>query len=121
MSEAEKDGEFTVSQLRTTVRFTKNEYLKAKKMQLESGHSIPWLLKIALFERGISPPTLDNETRDKIQLELSRIGTNVNQIAKSLNSGIFDGMAERFLEHINDFRMVRSFLGLGYGDRKNSV
>ena len=121
MNKPEKDDEFSVSKLRTTVRFTKSEYLKVKKMQLESGHSIPWLLKIALFERGISPPTLDNESRDKIQRELSHIGTNLNQIAKHLNSGIFNGMAERFVEHINEFRMVRSFLGLGYGDRKNSV
>ena len=103
------------------VRFTRDEFFQLKKDELLTGQSIPWLLKTAYFHRGISAPTLDSETRKAALRELAYIGNNLNQLSKQVNSGLISNVKEEVLEMLHTFRNLRNYLGLDYGDRKDSV
>jgi hypothetical protein len=107
--------------LSTCVRFTPSEYRELQKQSLISGKSIPWLLKTAFFNHGISPPTLDLETRNMVRREIAYIGKNLNQAVRYLHSGLIAEFKSRFEEVEEGVRVLRSYLGLGYGNRKNTV
>jgi hypothetical protein len=103
------------------VRFSYEEYLRIKRDELEAGKSIPWLLKTAYFQRGISAPTLDVETRNAVKRELAYIGNNLNQLTKNVNSGLISNAKEEAQQLLNGVNTLKSFLGLDYGDCKNSI
>jgi len=105
----------------TCVRFTEAEYLAVKRLQIESGRSIPWLLKTALLSGGISPPTLDAETRQAVRREIGYMGNNLNQLTKAVNTGLIGDFAERICAIYDHVMMFKSYLGLNYGDSKNSL
>ena len=102
---------------RANVRFTPAEYRRLQRDQLLTGQSIPWLLKTRYFSGELKPPAFDYETSREILRQLSGIGTNLNQIARRVNSGISDGVHEqisamlKLLEHLNKLAMR------DYGDR----
>ena len=101
MSEVAAELEYTVSELRTTVRFTPSEYRRLKREQQLTGQSIPWLLKQSYFRRAeLRPPAFDYETSRAILREIGAIGNNLNQLAKRVNSGI----ASAVLEHVAAMR-----------------
>lgn len=102
--------------LRASVRFTEKEFLKIKRASIESGRSVPWLLKTAFFEHGITPPTLDEETRKVVRREIAYMGNNLNQLAKNVNSGLISGVHAEVQEMLQHFRVLRSYLNLNYGD-----
>lgn len=102
------------------VRFTESEYRQLQKAQLISGKSIPWLLKTAYFNDGISAPTLDNETRKTVRTELSRISNNLNQIAKHVHSGLISEIKSEFEEVLQAVRCLKSFLKLGFGEKSSA-
>jgi hypothetical protein len=96
----------------THVRFTRDEYLRLSKDQLLTGQSIPWLLKETYFNRADFAPRLDVKTRDAVRRELGYIGNNLNQAARSINSGLVDDFRGKFDEVYQGFKVLRSFLGI---------
>jgi hypothetical protein len=105
----------------TCVRFSEDEYIKVKRMQLESGRSIPWLLRTALLSGGISPPTLDSETRQVVRRVIGNMGNNINQLAKAVNSGLINDFNNRLQGIYDEVMTFKSYLGLSYGNSKNSI
>ena len=103
------------------VRFTRDEFVTLKRNELETGRSIPWLLKTAYFSGGITPPTLDAETRKAVKRELAYMGNNLNQLVKNVNSGLISNVKEEVQELLSTFRTLKAYLGLDYGDRKDSL
>jgi hypothetical protein len=103
------------------VRFTREEYLRLKRDSLETGKSIPWLLKTAYFQGSIATPTLDVESRKSVLRTLAYMGNNLNQLVKNVNSGLISNVKGEVSEILGTCRMLRSFLGLNYGDRKDSL
>ena len=102
---------------RSLVRFTENEYRKIVGAVIESGKSVPWLLKTAYFKKGISAPTLDVERRKTVLRELSHIGNNVNQLTKMAHIRGFESIKDALFDSLRDIRLLKSFLGLDYGNR----
>ena len=100
----------------THVRWTRGEYLQAKRIQIETGKSLPWLLKTALLNAGIAPPVLDHESRATVRKVIAYAGNNLNQIAKRVNSGIYEGFQSSFEDVAQSLRTLRSFLNLNHGD-----
>ena len=79
------------------VRFTEIEYKRIQRMQQTTGLSVPDILKKNTFERmGIERPLYDREHADRAIVELKRIGNNLNQIAKQINSGLMTGWSQSF-------------------------
>ena len=106
---------------RTNVRLTEGEYVRLKRAEIESGKSMPWLLKTAYFHHGISGPTLDIESRKAVRRELAYIGNNLNQLMKQVHSGLISNVKSEVEEMLQAFRSLKSFLGLDYGDLKNTL
>jgi hypothetical protein len=102
---------------RSQVRFTESEYRRIVRDQLETGKSVPWLLKTAYFKKGISAPTLDAETRKSALRELAYIGNNLNQLARMAHVRGFDTVKGEVLDLLQAIRMLKAFLGCNYGDR----
>jgi len=82
----------------TCVRLSEEEFLKFKDLAEKLGISIPELLKSTLQKRKLLP--CHKEDIQKLLVELSRIGNNVNQIAKRLNSGFRAGFESAELKAI---------------------
>lgn len=69
-------------------RLSDQEY---KNLQLKSeilSLSIPQFCKDVALSKKIREPKIDNKGALQIASELRRIGNNVNQVAKHLNSGL---------------------------------
>ena len=103
------------------MRFTPSEYREIQKASLLTGKSIPWLLKTAFFEKGVAPPTLDLETRTFVRREIGYIGNNLNQAVRYIHTGLIAEFKSRFEDVEESVRILRSYLGLGYGNRKNTL
>lgn len=115
--ETNETASITSVSFMSCVRFTESEYRQLQKAQILTGKSIPWLLKTAFFNHGVSAPTLDNETRKTVRTELSRISNNLNQIAKHVHSGLISEIKSEFEEVLQAVRCLKSFLKLGFGEQ----
>jgi hypothetical protein len=117
MSEPEKPEGTTPKPRAAHVRFQKNQFLRIAKDRLVTGKSIPWLLRTAYFEGGISPATLDPESRAVIRRELGAIGNNVNQIARAANRQGHADLEHAALDMLKELSELKRFLLRDYGDR----
>ena len=102
---------------RSLVRFTEREYQRIVDDYLETGKSIPWLLKTAYFKKGISAPTLDVERRKGALRELAYIGNNLNQLTRMAHVRGFETVKSELLDSLHSIRLLKQFLGCDYGDR----
>lgn len=73
------------------IRLTQQEYDRLQKDSKLTGRPVQYLLKHAYFKGGPVVLLMQDEERDKFMVQLHRIGNNVNQIAKHLNSGFAFG------------------------------
>ncbi len=98
------------------VRFSEKELEIIQKMQQATGHSIPDLLKKALFRRvDLVRPLLAKEDVEKIMVELRRQGNNINQITKQINSGLMNGWSQSFNS------LVRAYMDIRHIISENSI
>ncbi|MGK5082978.1 plasmid mobilization relaxosome protein MobC [Bdellovibrionota bacterium FG-1] len=102
---------------RSTVRFERDEYLRMIRDRIETGKSIPWLLKTAYFRGGISAPALDAETRKAVRRELAAIGNNLNQLARAAHTLGIHRIEADVCEAINLVQYFKTTLLGDYGDR----
>ena len=102
---------------RSMVRFTTDEYLRMIRDRIQTGKSIPWLLKTAYFKNGISAPTLDADSRRSIRKELGYIGNNLNQIARALHMQGKADVEKDVRDAIDYLRLMKSFFLRDYGNR----
>ena len=113
----ESAGEANPQRRSAHVRFTPEQFRRVMRDKLETGKSIPWLLKAAYFSRGISPPVLDAETRKTVRRELGYIGNNLNQLARAMNMGRRTEVEAEVRDAINALSLLKHFLLTNYGDR----
>jgi len=68
-------------------RVTPDEYERLNKMANKFNQSVPAFCKERSLKAKVKSPKIDKQGALKFASELRRIGNNVNQIAKVLNSG----------------------------------
>lgn len=68
-------------------RVSEKEYKKLEQMANNFGMSVPAFCKSKAQGARMKSPKIDREGAFKMVSELRRIGVNVNQMAKHLNSG----------------------------------
>lgn len=73
------------------VRFRNDEYARIAQDSVNSGKSIPQLLKEKYFRKSSPMPLLNKPDVALLRTELSRIGNDINQIARRINSGVRAG------------------------------
>lgn len=103
------------------VRFTEEEYEGLLHDADVSGDSIPKLLKDSYFGRPRLNPLMRHDDQIMLVGQVLRMGNNLNQIAKQLNSGFRAGFNEDFEEIRRMFTLLVTFLTSTYGrtcDRK---
>lgn len=69
-------------------RVSDEEYENLEAKSKIANLSIPQYCKDVSLSRKIRQPKIDNKGATEIALELRRIGNNINQISKHLNSGL---------------------------------
>lgn len=87
-------------------RVATDEYAKIKEMADRAGISIPSLVKKSTLNQKVKEQVIDRETGRQIIAALGKIGSNINQIAKKVNSGEdTDTILEimKVSDEINDF------------------
>lgn len=103
--------------LQTCVKFTPIEYQKILKASTETGDSIPDILKKSFFDGPYGPPLINIEDARRIMVQLQKTGTNVNQIARHLNSGIREGFHKELGETAEELRLIRKYVSGVHGHR----
>ena len=114
-----KPKEKPSSRLVCYVRLNDRDYDRIQKMCETTGESAPELLRTALLDRkDLERPHFSKEDAQEIKVGLNRLGNNINQLAKHVNSGGRIGMNQAFnsfTRAVIDLRHL--FLGK-YANRK---
>jgi hypothetical protein len=100
------------------VRLTEEEYHHLKNDSAVTGKSIPYLLKRAYFVGAPLVPLMRKDDLKMVMSQLSRIGSNVNQIARNLNSGFRAGFNDDLVEVRKMLTMLTTFVTSAYGSSK---
>lgn len=103
--------------LRTNVRFTEQEYERIRREATILGMSIPTLLKTNYFRHKPIRVLMDAVDRRSVFAELKRIGNNLNQLARRVNSGFFEGWYPEFQHVADNLKSLERYLVGGYGLR----
>jgi hypothetical protein len=103
----------------THVRLTEAEYRRLQNDRFVSGESIPTLLKASYFRRSQLVPLMNADDARALMIQLSRLGNNVNQIARHLNSGFREGWNDAFQKLCADLAEIRlRIAGIQDGERE---
>ena len=112
-------GETMKQQRSTHVRFTEKEYKKIENESRRLELSIPKLLKDAYFKRAPTKVLMGKKEVDIFRKDLNRIGNNLNQVARNINSGLLAGWCDSLDKILDEFRTLNNLIRLGYGVRKS--
>jgi len=97
----------------TCVKLDDSQYTALKEASRITNKSIPEILRTTYFNNPIGSPLIENSMAKKIINELNRIGNNVNQIARQVNNGIYEGWHSEFQEfyqhYVNLSQLVASY------------
>lgn len=94
----------------TCVRLSDDERAQIEEDSINVGRSIPRLLRETYFD-GPRPMTLMTKPDlTKLSAEIGRIGNNINQIAKRLNSGIRSGFYDEIAKAQESLDQIWIFL-----------
>ena len=80
-------------------RVSESEYLKLKQSAKILNMSVPAFVKKKAQGSRLVAPKFDKETRQSIAKDLSKLGSNANQIAKYCNQHKYDAPNYEALEH----------------------
>ena len=96
---------------RTNVRFSEQEFELICKDAANMGETVPSLLKKAYFSRESDGPRFSHDDARRLTMSLNRIGNNLNQITKKINSGFREGFASGVQEIAHELSMIRRYVG----------
>ena len=80
----------------THVRFNDEVRQKLATEKKKTGKTIPKILIDAFLRKPTSKPVFSNEIGLDIRKELNRIGINLNQLARKVNTGLYEGWYSEF-------------------------
>jgi len=100
------------------VRLTDQEFTRLTKDASLHNNTLPIQMKEGYFHGLPSKLLFTREDAERIQKELRRIGGNVNQIARHVNSGLREGWDEAFIGFQEAFRSLMNLIGGAYGHRQ---
>lgn len=93
------------NKLAVYIRFNAEEYKQLQEDERKTGRSMQRLLKKAYFEGEPTVLLMTDEDAKHFSAQILRIGNNVNQIARQLNSGFAYGFQQ-------ELETIRSHLTL---------
>ena len=102
---------------RTTVRFSRGEYGQLENDTAIMGKTIPELLKESYFIGPAVTPLMSKEDFKVLMGQLGRIGNNINQIARKVNSGFREGFYDEIVAVRGAFTSLLVLLTSTYGKK----
>lgn len=96
------------------VRFNDDEFCQIEEDMINTGKSIPALLKEKYFSGPRPLPLFVKADLERLSGDLGRIGNNLNQVARRLNSGIRAGFVEELTGIQKSFDQLQTFLSSKY-------
>lgn len=100
------------------VRLSESEYKQITQDCQLTGESIPELLKKSYFKRVVIRVLMPRDERDAWFTELRRLGNNLNQLAKRVNSGVMNGWYEEFSIIAKGLASIEKVVVSIYGNSK---
>lgn len=98
----------------TCVRMTEDEKALIEVDSVNTGKSIPQLLKERYFSEGRQVTLITKPDLAALRAEIMRLGNNVNQIARRLNSGIRSGFNDEIKDVREQLDNIWAFLASRY-------
>lgn len=100
------------------VRMSASEYSRIERDSIKSGKSIPELLREAYFSKSPLKVLFQKEDLITLRKDLNKIGNNINQVARKLNSGIMHGWNNTLELVLEQFETLTNQIHYGYGVHK---
>lgn len=100
------------------VRLTDQEFTRLVTDASNHNNTLPTQMKEGYFNGLPSKLLFTREDADRIRGEIRRIGNNVNQIARAINSGVQEGWNSAFIEFQEAFKALENLIGGAYGHRQ---
>ncbi len=97
------------------VRMSPTEYQQIQKESEASGKSIPKLLRDSYFGKPPVRVLMNQKDVAILRKDLSRIGNNLNQIARKLNAGLMHGWSDSLDLVLEQFKTLTDQIYYGYG------
>lgn len=108
----------TAPRLACYIRLTQQEHDRLQKEARVSGKGMQVLLKNAYFKGAPLVLLMQNDDRDKLMTQLHRIGNNVNQIAKHLNTGFAYGFQQELESIRSQLSLIMTWITARYRAHK---
>lgn len=102
--------------LMSCVRFDDDEYFHISHDKESTGLSIPTLLKKSYFGEGKRALLMNVTVAKSLVTQLKRIGNNINQIARHVNSGGNADVSNEVLECRKSINKIEDFMRTCYGN-----
>lgn len=101
---------------KTTIRMSPEQYFKISEISKESRKTIPKVFLDLLDKKAPLVTLMNTENVEKIKIELNRIGNNINQIARKVNSGEIV-LSQSFDDFRDQLNLIYGFLARSNGIR----
>ena len=100
------------------VRMSASEYSRIERDSIKSGKPIPELLREAYFSKPPLKVLFQKEDLITLRKDLNKIGNNINQVARKLNSGFMHGWNNTLELVLEQFQTLTNQIHYGYGVHK---
>jgi len=100
------------------VRVPPEKMEELKKESKLTGRTIPEIIRQRTFNKPFSNPNMPHEEAKILNKGVLKAGNNLNQIARRVNSGIFEGWHEK-LDQCYDLLLYLQGFASNYGRGKN--
>lgn len=119
MEQPPSENQAPKARLACYIRLNKHEYDRLQKDAKITGRPVQYLLKHTYFKGGHVVLLMLDDDRDKFMAQLHRIGNNVNQIAKHLNSGFAFGFQQELETIRSQLSLIITWLTASYGSHRD--
>ncbi|MBS1983572.1 MAG: MobC family plasmid mobilization relaxosome protein [Bdellovibrionales bacterium] len=110
MSEEKRPDKPIPKRLVAYVRLSPEEHDRLESDARASGESVAELMKRVYFSRKPLVLLMSREDQRSLMGTLGRIGNNINQVARVLNSGFREGFSDDLASVRRDFSMLLTYL-----------
>ena len=98
---------------RANIRFDEDEYIRICKDAQIYGETIPGVLRAVYFDRLPPGPKFSKDDAIRISTAISRVGNNINQIARHLNGGGGSSAIQTVLTEVAEQLRILKYFAVG--------
>ena len=93
---------------RANIRFSEEEYSRVSNDAVSYGETVPGIVKAVYFDHLPPLPKYAREDAVRILAAINRVGNNINQIARQVNTGIGGNVATLLQEAVTYLSILKA-------------